>query len=143
MGKFVADATIKQMILAGKIIRESKVVIFGLTFKENCPDVRNSKVKDIVSCLREYGINPEVVDPWATEEDIAQEYELKVKKINEINEVDCIVIAVAHNEFKDISLDVLEKMYVKGKNRDKVLIDVKGIYKIEAVKRKGFSYWRL
>lgn len=143
MGEFVADAAIKKMILAGQTVRKSKVVILGLTFKENCPDTRNSKVEDIINRLKEYEIKPTVVDPWASERDAFQEYGVELKTMEDAKGADCIIVAVAHNEFRSMNLDDLEALYKSGDNKNKVLIDVKGLFKIKDVEKKGFSYWRL
>lgn len=143
MGKFVADSTVKQMIKAGKAPKKSKVVIMGLTFKENCPDTRNSKVNDIIKQLNTYEIEPIVVDPWASERDAMKEYGITLTDISEVKDADCIIMAVAHNEFKNLSLEEIDKMYGKYVQNEKILIDVKGIFTIESVKEMGFNYWRL
>lgn len=143
MGKFVADAAIKQMISAGKAPKKSKVVILGLTFKENCPDTRNSKVNDIIKRLKEYEINPVVVDPWANEKDSQHEYGVTLTRLEEVKDADCIIIAVAHNEFKELTLEQIKKMYKQSDNSEKVLIDVKGIYDVKELKDSGMKYWRL
>lgn len=143
MGAFVADAAIKKMILAGKAVRDSKVVILGLTFKENCPDTRNSKVEDIINRLKEYDIAPVVVDPWASERDAKMEYGVELKTLEDAKDADCIIVAVAHNEFKALSLDDIDSLYADMSQASKVLIDVKGLYSIKEVEQKGFSYWRL
>ena len=143
MGKFVADASIKQMILAGKSPRNAKVVILGLTFKENCPDTRNSKVEDIIKRLKEYGINPTVIDPWANPQDAKREYNVELKAMQDAAGADCIIVAVAHNEFRAMSLDDIDKLYGEVPQNEKVLIDVKGLYKTDDVAAKGFAYWRL
>lgn len=141
MGKYVADATIKKMIVAGKAPKNSKVVIFGLTFKENCPDTRNSKVEDIIKRLNEFDIRPTVVDPWASERDAMHEYGIKLTKLEDVQNADCIIVAVAHNEFKKLSVDDLKKYYKK--DTEKVLIDVKGLFQIEDLQSSGFIWWRL
>jgi len=141
MGKYVADATIKEMIKAGKAPKNSKVAILGLTFKENCPDTRNSKVDDIIKRLNEYDIYPIVVDPWANERDAMNEYGVKLAKLEDVYDVDCLIIAVAHNEFKSLSIDELKKLYKKETKQ--VLIDVKGLYKIDELKASGMIWWRL
>lgn len=143
MGEFVADAAIKQMIIAGKSPKKAKVVILGLTFKENCPDTRNSKVDDIIRRLKEYEINPTVVDPWASKEDALREYGVELKSLEDAKDADCIIVAVAHNEFKALSLDGIDKLYKDMPQNEKVLVDVKGLYTIKDVKKKGLSYWRL
>ncbi len=144
MGEFVADAAIKQMILAGKVVRDANVVIFGLTFKENCPDTRNSKVKDIINRLGEFGVKPTVVDPWANESDAKNEYGISLTPLDEVKDADCVIVAVAHHEFKNLSMEEIDKFFIKGKaNSEKVLIDVKGLLDKNIVKKTGYRYWRL
>lgn len=143
MGKYVADAAIKKMIAAGQAPKKSKVVILGLTFKENCPDTRNSKVDDIIKRLNEYGIEPVVVDPWASERDAMHEYGVKLTKLSDVKNADCVIVAVAHNEFKALGLGDIKKLYKTCNDGEKVLIDVKGIYKVADLKASGMSYWRL
>lgn len=141
MGKFVAEQTIKQMILAGKAPKNSKVVILGLTFKENCPDARNSKVSDIIKTLKQYEIDPVVVDPWADENDAIREYGVKLTKLEDVKNADCVIVAVAHNEFKSMTLNEIKGLFKA--NEEKVLIDVKGLYKISDLKASGMKWWRL
>lgn len=143
MGKFVADAAIKNMIAVGKAPKKSKVVIFGLTFKENCPDIRNSKVDDIIKRLAEYGITPIVVDPWVSDRDAMNEYGVTLTNLEDVADADCVIIAVAHNEFKMISLDDIKKLFKKSDDTEKVLIDVKGLYQVSELKASGMKYWRL
>ena len=143
MGKYIADATIKEMIKVGQAPKKSKVVILGLTFKENCPDTRNSKVDDIIKRLNEYGIEPIVVDPWASERDAMREYGVELTPLHEVKDADCVIVAVAHNEFKDLRLDDIKKLYRVSADSEKVLIDVKGIYSVKDLKNSGMDYWRL
>jgi len=144
MGAFIAEATVKQLILAGKAPKKSKIAILGLTFKENCPDTRNSKVADVIEKLKEYGIEPLVVDPWASERDAQHEYGVELTKLEDIRDLDCIILAVAHDEFKRMSLDELGKLYKSEISaNERVLIDVKSILDKKAVEAAGFSYWRL
>ena len=143
MGAFVADATIKELIRAGKAPKNCKVVIFGLTFKENCPDIRNSKVEDIIKRLKEYDIDPVVVDPWADAAEAKREYHVDLVSLEDVQNVDCIILAVAHNEFKTLTVDDLKKMYRAGADCEKVLIDVKGLHSVDALKASGMSWWRL
>ena len=143
MGRFVAEAAIKNMIAAGKAPKKSKVVILGLTFKENCPDTRNSKVDDIIKCLNSYEIEPIVVDPWASEADAMHEYGVTLTALSDVKDADCIIVAVAHDEFKALSLDDIKKMYVDCCDCEKVLLDVKGLYKVEELKASGMRFWRL
>ena len=143
MGAFVADKAVKKMIEAGQAPKKSKVVILGLTFKENCPDTRNSKVIDIIKQLKTYGIELNVVDPWASERDAMHEYGVTLTKIKDVVDADCVIVAVAHNEFKALSIDNLKKLFKEGPDSGKVLIDVKGLYKIEDLKASGMHWWRL
>jgi UDP-N-acetyl-D-galactosamine dehydrogenase len=143
MGKFVADAIIKKLILANKVVRQAKVVILGITFKENTPDTRNSKVVDIIDSLREYGIEPIVVDPEADADEAKHEYDIDLTDIKEVKNADCLVLAVAHDIFKRMSLNEVDSLYGDYKNSEKVLIDVKSIFDREEIKEKGYSYWRL
>ena len=143
MGKYVADAAIKKMIEAGQAPKRSKVAIFGLTFKENCPDTRNSKVADIIKRLNEYGIDPIVVDPWANPKEAEKEYGVRLSGIDEIKDVDCIIVAVAHNEFKKLSLSSIKGLYRKSEDSEKVLIDVKGLYDVTELETEKIRWWRL
>jgi len=143
MGQFVADAAIKQMILAGKTVKEAKVVVLGLTFKENCPDTRNSKVEDILKRLNEYGVEPLVVDPWASEKDAMEEYGVTLTELKDVKNADCVILAVAHNEFKMFGIDNIDKLFRSMENSDKVIIDVKGILDKKLVESLKYNYWRL
>ena len=143
MGAYVADAAIKKMIEAGQAPKKSKVVILGLTFKENCPDTRNSKVDDIIKQLNKYGIEPVVVDPWASKRDAMQEYGVMLTPIEEVSGADCVIVAVAHNEFRALSIEDIKKLYREGTDEEKVIIDVKGLYKIEDLRASGMQWWRL
>lgn len=143
MGKFVADAAIKNMIAVGQTPKKSKVVILGLTFKENCPDIRNSKVEDIIKRLEEYKISPIVVDPWASNVEAMHEYGVSLTKLENVQDADCVIVAVAHNEFKALGLNAIKKLFKNSVDSEKVLIDVKGIYKVSELKASGLKYWRL
>lgn len=143
MGAFVAEAAIKQMILAKKNISQSKVVILGLTFKENCPDIRNSKVADIITKLNEYGVQPIVVDPWANKEECLREYGVQLVSLDEVKDADCVILTVAHEQFKTLTLEQLDALYPSVQADEKVLIDVKGIFSKKEIENKGYTYWRL
>ena len=143
MGAFVADAAIKEMVLAGKSPKNAKVAIFGLTFKENCPDTRNSKVEDIIIRLREYGIDPIIVDPWAKESDAMHEYGVTLTPLEEISNLDCLILAVAHREFREMTIADYLKLFRDMPNDEKVLVDVKGILDRHALIQSGVRSWRL
>ncbi len=142
MGAYIAETVVKKMVEAGQAPRKSKIVILGLTFKEDCPDIRNSKVIDIVRKLNEYGIEPDIVDPWADDAEAYQEYGVHLSKITDIHHADCIVAAVAHRQFRKNGLQALQELF-GGFSSKKVLIDVKGVYNREDLKLSNLNWWRL
>ena len=141
MGKFIAEKTIKKLIEAEKVVKNSHVLIMGLTFKENWPALRNSTVEDIINELKEYNVKISVVDPIADKNEAKREYNVELEKIEDIKNLDAIILAVGHNEYKEIDLENLEKYYLNKKN--KILIDVKGIINKEEANRLGYNLWRL
>lgn len=143
MGEFVADAILKKLIGANKVVKQSKVVIFGLTFKENTPDTRNSRVVDIIMTLREYGITPIVVDPVADKSEAKAEYGIDIVKYEEVTDVDCVVFAVGHDIFKEMTLSNIDQLFKELPNQEKVIIDIKGILNKEIVEKENYSFWRL
>ena len=144
MGAFVADAAIKQLILAGLAPAHSKIVVLGLTFKEDCPDCRNSKVVDIIDRLHEYGIDPIVVDPEASERDAELSYGIKLQPIDGLTgSADCVIVAVAHSVFKEQGLKGVARLFSSGNTSEHILIDVKGIFDACDVEELGYRYWRL
>ncbi len=143
MGGFVAESTVKQMVLAGKAPRNAKVVVLGLTFKEDCPDIRNSKVIDIIDHLKTYDIQPVVCDPWADADEVKAVYGLELCRMEDIHDADCVILAVAHREYRSMSLEAIDKLYAAMPDGDKVLIDVKSILDRQQVKAAGYRYWRL
>ena len=143
MGAFVTDAAVKEMIRAVQAPSKSKVVIMGITFKENCPDIRNSKVEDIINRLKEYDITPVVIDPWADVDEVMREYGVELAEAGEISDADCVIIAVAHNEFKAMPLSEIDKIFKDTENKNKVLVDVKSMIDKKAAQDAGYRYWRL
>jgi UDP-N-acetyl-D-galactosamine dehydrogenase len=143
MGAFVADATIKQLTLAGKRVRDARVAILGITFKENCPDTRNSKVTDIIRRLGEYGIRPILVDPQADPRDAARDFPTAPVALEEIRDADCVILAVAHREFMGLTPETLDRLFAPMPNDEKVIIDVKSILNKEQLLAAGYRYWRL
>ena len=143
MGAFVADAAIKEMVLAGKSPKSAKVAVFGLTFKENCPDTRNSKVEDIILRLKEYGIEPIIVDPWASERDAMHEYGVTLTPMGKIKDLDCLILAVAHSEFRAMAVADYLKLFRDMPDEEKVLVDVKGVLSRQELKNAGIRSWRL
>lgn len=144
MGEYVADAAIKEMIEAGKAPRKATVLILGLTFKENCPDTRNSKVVDIIHRLKEYNIDPVVTDSWADPEVAKTEYGVELVPFDKMPKADCVIVAVGHNEFRSMSMMKLKELFKSDMADDeKVLIDVKSLYRIDELKASGMRFWRL
>lgn len=170
MGKYVAENTVKKMISANKQIKGAQVAVFGITFKENCPDVRNTRVVDVINELQEYGVKVKVVDPVADAESLKSEYHIELCTQKEIKNMDAVIFAVAHEEFKSMKLEDIRAMYAQANNnfgaeeaaaaascdmapREEkeagqeseklVLIDVKGIFDRQEAAKMGFLYWRL
>ncbi|MBR7552546.1 nucleotide sugar dehydrogenase [Allobacillus sp. GCM10007491] len=165
MGKYIAESTVKKMIKANKQINGAKVAIFGITFKENTPDVRNTKVVDVIKELEEYGVEVKVVDPAADKEDLWHEYRINLYEIEDIKEMDAVIFAVPHEEFKALSLEDVIAMFGSSdcintevmaeiaatsesvldleSNNSRVLIDIKGLFNREEAENAGLLYWRL
>lgn len=143
IGTYIADITVKKMVKVGLAPKKSNVAIMGLTFKENCPDIRNSKVVDIVKRLNEYGINPIVIDPWASECEAKKEYGINLLKMGEVKDIDCAIVAVAHDAFKQIGIDSFNKFYRNVPNDKKIIIDIKGIFNVKELNESGMEWWRL
>lgn len=140
MGKYVAENVVKNLIAADKAVHHARVAILGFTFKENCPDTRNSKIIDIVNELREYGIEPMIADPTADALEAKKLYDVEFVDMDAIKDMDAVVLAVAHTEFKALTRADIDAMFGEG---TKVLIDVKGLLNREEYKSAGYSYWRL
>ena len=140
---FVGDNVIKQLVLAGKQVKNAKVVFFGSTFKENCPDVRNSKVMEILKHLESFGIKPVLVDPWADKAEVLKTYNYKLSDESEAYDADCIVLSVAHNEYKERSLKEWDKFFRNCPMNEKVIVDIKSILNNAEVRSAGYTYWRL
>ena len=137
MGKYIAEKIVKKLIHAGKSVKGSTVLIMGLTFKENCPDIRNSKVVDIIKELKDYGINVIVTDPLASYDEAKKEYDILLTNENSIKDVDAIVLAVAHDFYKNKKREDFKEMFKKDSS---ILIDIKGAQKSLS---SHFDYWSL
>lgn len=140
MGAFVAENIVHKLIEADKVVRRAKVAIMGVTFKENCPDVRNSKVMDIIKKLCAYGIEPLVCDPYADAAEVMHTYGLTLRPEAALQAVDCFVFAVAHAPYRQYTPQSLLPRYAPG---SAVLIDVKGIFSPAEAARLGYIYWQL
>jgi len=142
MGKFVAEKTVKKMIAAGHCIKGAKVAILGLTFKENCPDLRNSKVEDIILELKEYGIEVIVSDPIADAEEAKHEYGVELVSLDAVTGVDAVILAVNHNAYLELDMAVLKSLY-DTRHGEPILIDVKGALDKSSALKAGFEFWRM
>ena len=139
MGAYVADAAIKQMIEAGLAPKKSTVVILGITFKENCPDIRNTRVIDIINELKLYGVSCKVVDPWADPAEVKAVYGIDLVPMSEVKDAECIAFLVKHAEFEALSIPEVKAMFnTKFKN---VVIDVKSMYRPEDFADENYCYW--
>lgn len=144
VGAFVADAAIKEMIEAGLAPKKATVVILGITFKENCPDTRNSKVVDIIKRLKEYDIEPLVTDAWADVAVAKHEYGVDLIAWEDLPKADCVIVAVGHNQFRSLSMMQLKELFKNEiPDEEKVLIDVKSLYRMDELKASGMRFWRL
>ena len=140
MGKYVAENVVKNLIKADKTVRGAKVAILGFTFKENCPDTRNTKVIDIVKELWEYGIEPVIADPTADATEAKRLYDVEFATLDAIKDMDAVVLAVAHEAFAKFSMEQMNQFFGTGK---KVLLDLKGLLNRKEYEQAGYSYWRL
>ncbi len=140
MGKYVAENIVKKLISVDKPVRRARVAILGFTFKENCPDTRNTKIIDIVNELKEYNITPVVADPAADAQEALRLYGISFESIDNIKDMDAVVLAVAHDQFKNLSMGQLDTLYGEG---PKVLFDLKGLLNRKEYETAGYSYWRL
>lgn len=143
MGKYVAEQTVKQLIKADKSIKNAKVGCLGITFKEDCPDARNSKVNDILRELREYGINPIVCDPVADAPDAKKFYGVDLVDLSKFKDLDCLIIAVMHKQFKELTNEQIQRMFKEKDNSKNIIIDVKGARNKRELEALGYKYWRL
>lgn len=143
MGKYVVENLIKSLIKADISIKNAKVAILGFTFKENCPDTRNTKVIDIVRELAEYGINPVIADPVADVEEAKHEYGIEFVSIETIYNMDAVILAVAHNEFMNMTKNDIDKFFTNQDKSQNVLLDIKGILNREEYENAGYLFWRL
>lgn len=140
MGKYVAENVVKNLIAADKAVKGAKVAILGFTFKENCPDTRNTKIIDIVKELNEYGIDPMIADPTADAAEAKRLYGVDFVTMDSIKDMDAVVLAVAHTEFASLTMDQIGSFFGEG---EKVLLDLKGLLNRKEYEAAGYSYWRL
>lgn len=140
MGKYVAENCVKNLIAIEKPVKNAKVAILGFTFKENCPDTRNSKVFDIVEELREYGIEPVIADPQADKEEAKRLYGVTLSDLSDVKDMDAVILAVAHSDFGSLTVKDMDGLFGKG---TRLLLDIKGMMDRKEYEKAGYRYWRL
>ena len=143
MGRYVAENLIKSRIKADIPVKGARVAVLGFTFKENCPDTRNTRVIDIVNELKEFGIDPIITDPEANKEEAKRQYGIELHSMDDIIEMDAIMIAVAHDRFLNYKQEDFNKMFKKSDDQNRVMIDIKGILDSKEYESAGYRYWRL
>lgn len=140
---FIVENIVKKMIQSGIDITNAKIGILGITFKENCPDIRNSKVEDIIKGLKEYNIEPLVCDPYADKEEVRAVYSVDLIEQSELKNLDTLILAVSHDEYKELSINDIDRMFKDVPNNKKIIIDIKNMIDIEVLEISNYSYWRL
>lgn len=143
MGKYVAENLVKNILKSGNTVKNARVALLGFTFKEDCPDIRNTKVLDIVNELEDYGITPLVADPVADGAEAERMYGIRFCAVEDIRDCDAVALVVAHREFSGFSMDGVDRMFRDMPNSQKVLVDVKGLLDREAYEAAGYCYFRL
>ncbi|MBQ5994443.1 MAG: nucleotide sugar dehydrogenase [Clostridia bacterium] len=143
MGKYVAESTVKNLIKADVSIKNARVAILGFTFKENCPDTRNTKIIDIYNELLEYGIRARIADPEADADEAKRLYGIEFEDVSDITDCDAVILAVSHESFKGLGPADFDRLFKKADNSEKVLVDVKGLLDRDEYEKAGYNYWRL
>ena len=143
MGSFVADAVIKSLIQADLNVRHANIYVFGITFKEDCPDIRNSRAFDVLKRLAEYGIQTKVVDPVADKKEAKHEFGIDLVGMEKVREADCLIFLVAHKQFKELQLAEVDALYNQQSSNKRVIIDVKSIFEANTFKDNDYIYWNL
>lgn len=142
MGKYVAESLVKNLIKSDIAVKGARVAILGFTFKENCPDTRNTKVIDIYKELQEYGITPMVVDPAADAAEAKRLYGITFENMDAVKDMDAVIIAVSHEQFMSLDKEQIRSFFAKD-HAKKVLVDIKGILSRAEYDNEEFCYWRL
>lgn len=140
MGKYCAENCVKNLIAADKAVKGAKVAILGFTFKENCPDTRNTKIVDIINELKEYGIAPVIADPEADAAEAKRLYDVEFVDIRKIRGMDAVILAVSHTSFSNFTMAEIDEFFGEGK---RVLLDLKGLLNRKEYEAAGYVYWRL
>ncbi len=140
IAKFVAERTVKMLIGLGKQVRRAKIAVLGITFKENVPDLRNTKVVDIIAELKDYGMDVLVHDPLADAEEARKYYGVELQEMESLVGVDAVVVAVVHDAYKELGLSKIVRLCTEGTS---LVIDLKGAFSPAEAKKMNIKYWRL
>ena len=144
MPTFVAEKIIHQLVLAGKKVREARILFLGITFKENTPDVRNSKITEVADALKQYGLRPRFCDPYADREEVSRFYGYELEDPESVRDLDCVVLGVAHDKYRALGFEGISGMFDKDlPAQERVIIDIKGLLNRDEVDAAGYVYWRL
>lgn len=144
VGDFIGNCVLKKISLSGKVVRDARVAILGITFKEDCPDIRNTKVLDIARRLREFGIHPQFSDPVADPEEAKEVYGIELQPFAALLNLDCVIFAVSHQQYRSMTMQDVDRLFdQKLPKNERILADVKGIFQIREVSAMGYTYWRL
>ena len=144
MSEFVAREIIKSMMKAKINTVEANIYILGMTFKENCPDTRNSQAIEVYHRMADdYGLNVKVVDPWLDKESFQQQYNIPLHQLSEVKNADCLLFLVAHEEFRQLTMEQIENMYHPSSKGKRVIVDVKSMFSREEMEHAGYVYWNL
>lgn len=141
MSEFVVQAIIKEIIRTKIDISKAKIYLMGMTFKEDCPDTRNSRAIDVYKLLDEYGLNLFVVDPVANKDEMYAHYGIELISMDDVKDADCVVFLVGHKNFRELDIADLDRIFKK--NNFKIIIDIKSIYDANYLRKKGYIYWSL
>jgi UDP-N-acetyl-D-galactosamine dehydrogenase len=140
MGKYIAERAIKMLIRTGKKVQGANVTVLGITFKENVPDLRNTRVVDIIHELKEYGVNVRVHDPLADPVEAYELYNIRLKSLKDVQSADVVVLAVMHDFYVELGMEGILKIC---RNSNPVVLDIKGVFTSAQAKKSGIAYWRL
>ena len=144
MGLFVTDNLINKLFQADKDVKKSNIYIMGITFKENCPDMRNSKAIDVFKHLATYGIKVKVVDPLADKAEFKKEFDMELTDLKDVKNADCLIFLVAHQQFKELQMAELDDMFKPHDQQSKhVMIDIKNMFQQKVIEEKGYVYWSI
>ncbi|MPN42855.1 UDP-N-acetyl-D-mannosamine dehydrogenase [bioreactor metagenome] len=141
---FVTDNVIRKLIQSNKNVKQACIYVMGITFKEDCPDMRNSKAVEVCKQLSTYGVNIKVVDPVVEKAEFNKEFSMELTNIEDVQNADCLIFLVAHRQFQELSpMDFARMLKPQDPQTEHVIVDIKNIFKRKDIEEKGYSYWSL